>query len=322
MHSQTTETTPGENTSKHSKAMLWIPIILAALLALGLVLPIPFLGRAFGVLFDIMHGPAFALFATILVHVLLQRTSLGRLTIAVGVWVFLVGGGVFAEILQSFIGRTASWHDIVANTLGVTAGILFVLTRNAASRRARRWALAVSIFLLIIPASHVPFVWIDCIMQKLDRPILASFEGPLEMMRWKNYDSRMVRTPEHATHGNSSLRVEFDKTEYPAITSHALLHDWSAHEALAFDVTVDDGPPVELLVRVQDAGHTCGIPNDKFEKTYSLSSGTHKIIIPLPDVANAPADRQMNLRRISDVQFYLINPDRRRVLHFDNIRLE
>ncbi|MBN2294334.1 MAG: VanZ family protein [Pirellulales bacterium] len=321
MHKPATENTSTEKTNKMPKAAFVIPLVLAVILVVGLVVPIPLLSRSFGVFFDVMHGPAFALFAAILVHMLLRWTQLKRLPIVMGVWIFLTGSGILTEILQSFIGRTASWHDIEANTLGVTAGVLWTSTRNVDSRRLRGWCTAVSILLILIPAVNVPFVLTDCIIQQRDWPMLASFERQLELIRWKVLDTRIARTSEHVTHGKSSLRVEFDKTDNPTIASGSLPNNWAGEKELAFDVTIDNGPEVELLVKVFDVDHKCGDPTNDFEKIFRLEPGTHEIEIPLVDVANGPAGRKLDLSRITELQFILINPDRPRVLYFDNIRL-
>ena len=300
----------------------WIfTLAFAGLLALGLVTPVPFLGRPAGVVFDMMHGPAFAVFAAMLVYLLPKRTALQKFLVVVGVWVFLVGGGVLAEIIQSFVGRSASLHDIAANACGVTAGVLWITTRGASSRRVRGWATTGAILLLVLGAIQAPFIMVDCLMQRLDEPILASFEGPLEMTRWKEINCRVQRTPDHATHGLSSLRLELDKAVYTGIASKGLLHNWSKYKTLAFDVTVDEGPPVKLFVRVQDAGHNCD-RNDRFERTFQLAPGDHTIKIPLADVAEAPAGRTMDLSRVTDLHIILRDLDRPRVLYIDNIRLE
>ncbi len=304
-----------------SRATWIITPVLAVLMGVGLVAPVPFLGRPLGVVFDMLHGPAFALFAAMLVFLLPQRTARQKRLVVMGVWIFLVGGGILVEILQHFIGRSASWHDIVANTLGVTAGVLWATTRSNQSRRLRGWATAGAIMLLVLGAFRAPFIMVDCLMQRLDEPILASFEGRLEMTRWKPSDCRLTRTPDHATHGQASLRMDLEQSAYPGIVSKGLLHDWSKYETLAFDVTVDEGPPVELFVRVQDAGHTCD-SNDRFEKIFRLVPGDHEIEIPLSDVAAAPAGRTMDLSRVANVHVILLNLDRPRVLHLDNVRLE
>ena len=321
MQSPATENLSVEKPSNVSKAAWIVPLVFAVLLAMGLGLPMPFWGRAYGVLLDMLHGPAFAMFAAILVFSLPKRTTRQKLLVVVGVWIFLAVGGVLTEILQSFVGRSGNWKDITANTLGVTAGVLWAATRSAQSWRLRGWATVGSILLLMAGAARAPIVLADCLMQQLDRPILASFEGSLEMMRWKTLDCRITRASDHVTHGQSSLRMDLDKAVYPGITSGSLLHNWSDYKELTFDVTVDEGPPVELVVTVRDVNYRYD-PTDQFEKIFRLGPGTHAIEIPLADVIEPLRDRALDLTRVTGVQFSLIDPDRPRVLHLDNIRLK
>ena len=302
-------------------------VVLALLLGMGLVLPLPQLpvsgfGRALSVFFDTMHGPAFALFAAILVFVLQKRTTLQTRTVAVGVWVFVVGGGCLVEIVQSFIGRSASWHDVVANTLGVTAGILWAMTRTSRSRHIRRRATAVAILLLCVAAVRVPLVLADCLFQQMEKPMLASFERPLEMIRWEAYECKMARASEHATHGRFAIRLQPGEKEYCGIFSRRLLSDWSDYKTLAFDVTVDDAV-AKFIVEIKDFISTreCK-PSDYYERLFRLGPGSHQIKIPLADVADAPKDRKMDSSRISLLHFALVDLDRPCVLYIDNIRLE
>ncbi len=62
-------------TGKSARATWIITPVLAVLLGVGLVVPVPFLGRPLGVIFDMLHGPAFALFAAMLVFLLPQRST-------------------------------------------------------------------------------------------------------------------------------------------------------------------------------------------------------------------------------------------------------
>ena len=312
-------------------------VVLALLLGMGLVLPLPQLpvsgfGRALSVFFDTMHGPAFALFAAILVFALQKRTTLQNRTVAIGVWVFVVGGGCLVEIVQSFIGRSASWHDVVANTLGVTAGILWAMTRTSRSRHIRRRATAVAILLRCMAAVHVPLALADCLFQQMEKPMLASFERPLEMIRWEAYDCKMSRVTEHATHGRFAIRLDPGEKENCGIFGRGLLHDWSDYKTLAFDITVDDdnvhenahgSAEVKFFVQIRDAAGTrTRDPSDRYERPFRLGRGSHEIKIPLADVADAPKGRKMDFSRISLLHFALVDLDRPCVLYIDNLRLQ
>ena len=314
-----------------------LALLLALLLGMGLVLPlprlpIPYFGRAFAVFFDVMHGPAFALFAAILVFALHKWTTLQIKAIAIGAWIFMVGGGCLTEIVQSFIGRNANWHDVMANTLGVTAGVLWAVTRTSRSRHIRRRATAVAIFLLCAAAARVPIVLADCLIQQMERPMLASFERPLEMIRWGSHDCKISLVGEHATHGRFAIRMDPGEKKYCGLFGRKLLSDWSDYKTLAFDITVDDGnahenahgsAEVEFIVRIQDAVHsrTCD-PSDRYERPFLLGPGAHLIKIPLADVSGAPKGRKMDLSRVILLYFMLVNLDRPCVLYIDNVRLE
>jgi hypothetical protein len=325
----------GGRSSKMGYPVPIVGVVLALLLGAGLVLPIPHFsvpgfGRALGVLLDMMHGPAFALFAAILVPALHKRTPLQPKTIAIGAWIFMVGGGCLTEIVQSFIGRSASWHDVAANTLGVTAGVLWASGRTYRSRQIRRRTTAVAILLLCVAAARVPIVLADCLIQQMERPMLASFERPLEMIRWKSHNCKISRVNEHATHGRFAIRLEPGEKDYSAFYCRKPLAGWSDYKTLAVDVAVDvahgnaGGPEeVQLIVQIQDhISARTSEPSDRYERLFRLRPGTHEMKISLADVADAPQGREMDLDSISVLCFTLINLDRPHVLHIDNVRLE
>lgn len=317
------------NSAKSLRLAACLAIPVALLMFAGLFLPVPHLGRELGVFFDMMHGPAFALFAALLVLAIPKRTPRQAKLVAAAVWVFIVGGGICSEVIQGFLSRSASWHDIAANSLGATAGVLWAATRSSASRRVRRRSAAVAVFLICAAAARVPLALADCFIQRWERPLLASFERPLEMIRWAPYRGTLSRVAAHATHGRFSLRMETNKEDYYGVAGRCLWSDWSDHESLEFDLTVvektlpakpQNAAQVQFIVRLQDESHTCD-RSDRYERTFRLAPGVHKIKIPLTEVASAPQGRKMNLARMGSSHFILIDPGRSFTLYLDNIRL-
>ena len=56
----------------------------------------------------------------------------GRRVLAILLAVLALGGAL--EILQAFVGRDAEWDDMLANTVGATAGTLLALGLLGAAR--------------------------------------------------------------------------------------------------------------------------------------------------------------------------------------------
>ncbi len=319
---------PGDS-PKSGRAAVAVAIPFALLMVMGLFLPVPHLGRELGVFFDAMHGPAFAAFAALLVFAVPKRTPRQTKLVAVGVWILVVGGGICSEIVQGFLGRSPSWHDVVANSLGAAAGVLWAATRASTSRQVRRRAAAVAVFLLCTAAARAPLVFTDCIIQRTEKPLLASFERPLEMIRWQPHDGKISRVAEYASNGRFAIRMETAEKDYCGIAGRALWFDWSSYKTLAFDATVVEtlaakksakSGEVELIVSIQDADHDCR-RDDRYERVFRLGPGTHRITIPLAEVAAAPKDRKMDLSRLGLLHFILIDPRHSGVLYLDNVRL-
>ena len=337
MHDTKANNSSAFDSPKRNRLAATVAVGLAVLLAIGLVIPIPHIsvpsfGRTVTVLWDTMHGPAFALFAAILVFAIPKKTPSQAKAVAVGVWIFLVLCGGLAEIVQGFVGRSASWHDVVSNTLGVTAGVLWASTRGSRSKHVRRRATAVALLLLCIVAIKVPATFVDCIYQEMEKPRLASFERPLEMIRWEAYNGRISRVKDHATHGLFAVCLQPEDREYSGIFSRKLVSDWSQYKTLVLDITLDDGrrpgdeedaARLKLIVQIKDyVGIKKCDPAHQFERTFQLAPGNHEIRIPLADLNDESENRKLDLSQIILLNLILADTDRDWTLYLDNVRLE
>lgn len=301
-----------------------IAVLAAAGLAILLVVPVPIHGRAFSSLMDLMHAPAFACLAWLTCKALSKRIPAAVWKKLLLVAIPLAACGLFAEFIQKFVHRGASWHDVRANLLGAVAGVLlYELTANRTNRF--RWPLRLSVFGLFTFASLGPlFVLTDCWKQQRQFPLIASFENELETQRFVAQESRIKRVPLNAAQTIWGLQIELQPGLYPGILIDGMPADWSAYSYLAFDVTVDAGPPLDLIVKVHDREHYDHdfAGDDRFDGQFRLEPGTHHIRIPLGEIETAPKTRMMNMRKIDGWQLFTYNLTQPRTIVLDNLRLE
>lgn len=290
------------------------------LFAVMLVVPLPKGERPFEALTDSLHAPGFAVLTAVLLGLLRSRTRWSLPVAALAVWTFAVGFGATMEYLQGIVGRSPSVQDLVANTLGATAGVIWTIGRTAGRwRRVASWCAAVA--LLVVAAWYPLLNLVDSFLQRREMPQIASFEHSLEMIRWDWNDARVRRVACRNWHGNWALRVDLEPGKYPGVALLCPVPDWSHCDTLSFDVELDAGEPLDLTVKVQDRKHS-GHPDDRFDRTFRLTPGRHHLRIPLADVAAAPQRRRMDLDRIDMLQFFTVDLDTPRTLHLDNIRLQ
>jgi hypothetical protein len=302
------------------------PLLTLALFAVALVFfllaPLDLFrngGLAITAVLDLAHAPAFAVFAVLGYWGARQFTS--SVAAAAGLtWLAVVAIGILVELLQGYTGRGVALHDAVANLAGATAGILWATRRSWTSRRARMAAAGLGAMLIascsIAPArTLVGFyhLWRQA-------PLLSSFESEMEVDLWSGHACRIARDQQFATDGDWSLRVQFEPDVYPGIGTFALLSDWHDYTLLTCDVTLEAGPPLDLILKIQDRWHNSE-HDDRFHQTFELQPGTQTLRVRLSDVAQAPLLRQLDMTRIGYVQFFTLHLSRPRTIWLDNLRL-
>jgi len=300
-------------------------VVIASLTSVGVVAllltPLPRIGRVSEAGLNLLHAPVFAGLTILLLRVVVQPEFRSRRVRTIAVAFLLLLLGVATEYGQTFVGRNTDWRDVLANALGIAAGLAWflLLDSNSAPRRAAGYAIA-SVLLLL--ASWQPVgVLFDHVAQRREIPVIASFESARELSRWAGYDADITRVQLHATHGDWSLRVDLHADEYPGAALRWPVPDWSDHECLSLDLVLEEGPPLDVIVKIEDEAHS-GEYEDRFHQVVHLMPGTSHVEVVLSNVAKAPATRMLDLRRISLLQLFVVRPGRKRTFMVDNIRLK
>ncbi len=297
-------------------------VCLLAALAVGVLLtvPVPSRGREVHALLDLAHAPTFGVLALIVLAAGRGRLPRSPRRAVLAAWAAVALFGGVMERAQALSGRHPSGHDALANALGAAAFLAFAAARSAPTRGRRLARVVAGSALLIVPSAPPLLTLADVGWQARDLPRLASFERPTELSRWDFGDCRAARSRAHATDGAWSLRLELGPGPYPSATLTWPPRDWSGHDALTFDADLSPGPPLALVVKVEDMapGRRAG---DRFERVVRLRPGAQRVRFELSDVANAPAGRPLDLRRVGRLQFFAVDLRSPRVLYIDDVRL-
>lgn len=299
----------------------WLTLAAGLIAVVLLLMPIQVATREGRSLMDAAHAPLFAVLTLLMMWQLggAANDRPGRRAIAI--WLAIVGFSGIMELAQNLSGRSASWADLLANLLGATAGLaLSAIPRTRGS--VRRGALVVVAGVILAAAWYRPgLVFADVYRQWRQFPQLADFEDPRELMRWYFQGSRAQRSRDFATSGEWGLRIDLEPCQYPGATLHWPPADWTGYRTLVIDLKLSPGPPLELIVKVQDRRHNNEY-EDRFERPFRLTAGTHELRIPLDELKAAPVDRPMDLSRIAVLQFFSVDLKSPRTIFLDNIRLE
>ncbi len=288
-----------------------VPIALVALtIGASLIVPMPIKGRAGNALLDLGHAPAFGLLTIMAFGATRPRWRGSRLALIALVWVILVGLGGLAEVVQGWTGRHPSLHDAVANALGVTAGLLVATWPSGASRWGRLGRVLAIVGLVAGPSMPALTTLADCTLEPFEMPVLASFESSREMTRWEFQECRATRSRDHVTDSSKSLRLDLGPGIYPGATLAWPVGDWSGYRTLQFDAFLAPGPPLDLVVKIEDESG-----RGRSERIFRLNPGPNRVRIALAGV-------RLDFRQVRRLQFFVDGLDRMVTVWLDGVRLE
>lgn len=155
-------------------------------------------------------------------------------------------------------------------------------------------------------------------------PFRASFESQAELWgKWQpnGRGLEIKLAQKHATHGSSSLHVDFPfklvGIRFPGILSRAFPRDWSNYENFKADIYFDESgarqkESITLNIRIDDGSSK--FPQGGFTWKEELNAGKNTIRFPLKQVREA-----IDITHIVAVSFFVEEPRQKLTLYLDNI---
>jgi len=303
------------------------PVILCVLLASGA--PFFFLGgpgvnsaRSMFALWDLGHVLFFVLASLLLSQLVESRyphCSVGLRWGGVFAAVLVLGGLV--EGVQSVIsGRSPSVMDLLRNQLGCL--LVFV---SVAPQRRGRMVLFSRIFvsgllgIALIPLSRA---LIDERIAVAQFPVISDFETPFELDRWHGDEEVLFIDTRTVRKGSGAMRVRFTRKEYSGVSLVSFPSDWRGYDRLAISVYNPDVDPLILECRINDVIHNNRY-HDRFNLRFILQTGWNDLVIPLDQLRQAPAGREMDLAHIAYLKLFVPEQQtREREIVIDAVLLE
>jgi hypothetical protein len=300
-------------------AVLVCPVGAVALLwALG-QLKIPAQTLLWGQLMNFGHVPLFAVLASCALGFCLgllgDSMSRPRLYLVALSWSLVLAG--VSEVLQVLDNRDVEVCDFLRNAAGTVCALALWASLDRGLdlagwpdwRKRLRW-IAVAILL----STLIPLAVLAESYRRMERrvPVLFRFDSALELpfVRGSDASLELVRAPEGWTEYAKRRvgRVTFRLTRYPTLTIVDLHRDWSGYRFLEWDLFLEAGPELEVILRVEDVEYN-GRYRDRFNVKLPLRPGPNELRIPLEEVREAPEGRAMDMERISRLMLYLVRPE-------------
>ncbi len=272
-------------------------VVAAALLFVPLPVSETYAGRTIE---NAGHTPLFFVGTLFVLAILRHDFGFGGLRLYALAGFVCAVAGMLSEILQTPFNRDASWEDATADCVGVLLALAVhaMFRPRAANQRVTRAAA-----LLIVAGCMVAYLApiVSMVRAYLHRdgqfPVLARFDSPVELYWIVGFGiKREIR--------DGVLEIEFDRAQFPGLSFHEPVPDWSSYTTLAVDVENGETRLLKLGVRVHDIGHGRAF-FDRFNRGFDLAGGERRTFrIPLEEIRHAPRNRLMNMAEISDVTLF------------------
>jgi VanZ family protein len=290
-------------------------VVAAALLFVPLPIPPTAAGRTIE---NAGHTPLFMLLTLGVMLILRSDFSVHGSRLYVFAGLIGVAGGFLTEAIQKPLARDASWEDVIADALGVLLALaVFALfdRRPALPRPVRVLSAAVVLLCMTIYLAPLARMARAYVHRDGQFPVLADFRSTNELFWVVGYgvNREIVR---------DALDIEFSADDFPGVSLHEPVPDWSKFRTLAIDVENPDADALFLMVRVHDRGRGRYF-NDRFNRRFDIAGRERRTIrIPLEDIRNGPRGRLMNMAHISDITLFRGDRTGSRHLRIYTLRLE
>lgn len=258
--------------------------------------------------------------------VLQWRAARSRVTMRFigGLLLALVALGALIEAVQGLIGRDCELADVLADLAGAVLGVLFSRYWPQAdlSRKSGVRYLAGG-FLLVMSARDVWLHAADAWTRWQAFPLLYSAASPLAT--WARLDRLNVKvtTTQNSVIANTSLlQVDLQPGRYSTLSIDELQADWREYDTLVWR-WYNPGEPLALGCRVHDQQHVRNgfADDDRFSQRYLLTTGWNELAIPLAQVRQAPAGREMDMAHVRSLGCFAAGLQAPRRIYLDKVFL-
>jgi VanZ family protein len=308
------------NAFPFSAAEILLTLILLA------VLPFFFVGAPAWMTTDIVR--AFSNLAHIVVFALATLLVSGRIDLShprrwLLLTVIVVAISVVVELIQSQVGRSASWHDGLRNLTGTWLAIFWLQAPTATVWLGRiATALLLSMELGMVGGTIAA-------QQRMaaQLPLLSGMESSWDLERWQGIaGEELARSEDYATEGNYALIARLTTSEFSGISLTKMPNDWRAYNELSFDLYNPQDHELQITVRIHDADHEVSEARwrfaDRFNQRLMAEPGWNRYRISLKEVEQAPEGRKMDLSLIKELRLFAAGLEEVKVIYADNFRFE
>lgn len=247
----------------------------------------------------------------------------------------MVALGIITELGQVVTQREPDLNDMLRDGAGIAVGLgLYAFYDLSVPRLTRsHWILKTCLLgasLGVLAVCFYPMMNAAWSGLQRDRafPVIADFGARwTRTFVWLNQASLepamtpagLTATENGARYG--AVRLILNPEAYAGISLFEPYPDWSGYQTLSLEVYSPHARPISVVLRIHDEQHDQTYA-DRFNRALTLRPGNNRIQILLRDVAQAPDQREMDMKRISNLMLFAEDIDEVICLYPSIIRLE
>lgn len=294
-------------------------LLLAALVASLLVYRPGDAGAWWQALFEWLHVPVFAGITAIAYFS--TPTGLGSGRRVAYTLALSAGLAILTEVAQIPMARSAELSDVVSDLAGSAIALFVVLA--AGRKDSRRFVLAAAAAGLTA-ATLTPLARTTWAFHVRDTYFPIVFKGNTHNEAFVTGQGAALGGGFDSSRQLAFTEVTFLDERWPGIEIHDLHGDWRPYDTMTVQLTVEEGGPVDLVIRVHDRRHRSGQGGygDRFNRTFALVPGLHTLEIPIAEIRSSPAGREMDLNQVDAIFLFTTREFAGRRIRLYEVRLD
>lgn len=269
----------------------------------------------------INSGHAFVFFCANLFLLRLLLGSFGTFRQITFISILAITIGLVIELVQPYFGRDKSILDFSYDVLGVTFSALFFTQKSASATTIK--VLLLSLFVGI--SSFFPLYKMELWWKVTQSPALLNFERPWEDQIYsldKDVSLQKIKASKLFKAEGHAGKLIINSTEvYAGLNLNHAKNDWSEYSTLSWEMVSLYDQPISITLRVHDSVHNYEF-SDRYNETFTVVPGFNSFAVDLNKIKTAPLSREMKMEHITNIKFFLIQPQMKTILYIDNIQLQ
>lgn len=230
--------------------------------------------------------------------------------------------GIAVEVTQSTMGRDFDWRDVLRNLIGLWFVLAWqpVLTMRVRNSATTAVLVTASSLLMLYELNTTGVQAARFFKLEHQLPQVYDFGHSNPSPFWRG---AVQPSDSHNGVHDRSLKIELDTERHSGASLYRLPSDWREFNQLTLTLFNPQPQPLNLTLQINDQEHERGnnALSDRFNTQLVLPPGSSSHTFSIGDIANAPANRAMNLQRMRRLTLSAVRLNEPRTVFLQELKL-